>query len=128
MAEETDFERLGGEAVLRPLIDEFVERVFADAMIGFMFKAVNKSRIQRFEYQHAAEHLGGNVRYEGRPLDVAHRRHKIMGGQFMRRREILRQVLEARGVPTDITDRWLSRVDSLRDVITRDQGSECSGR
>ncbi len=112
---------------MRAVIDQFVDRVVSDLMIGFMFARVDRARLKRFEYQHAAEHLGGPVRYEGRPLSAAHRPHRIMGGQFLRRREVLRQVLVEHRVAADIRDRWLAHVDSLRGLVTVDAGSDCVG-
>ena len=111
------FDRIGGASALCVLIDEFVDRVFDDVMIGFLFRRASKERIKRFEYQHAAEHLGANVRYEGRPIREAHQPHRIMDGHFLRRREILRQVLERGGVPPDVLQEWLRHVDSLRDQV-----------
>ena len=37
----------------------FVDRVFADVMIGFIFAGKNRDRIREMEYQLAAEQLGG---------------------------------------------------------------------
>ncbi|MGF1469748.1 MAG: group 1 truncated hemoglobin [Sandaracinaceae bacterium] len=122
------FDRLGGEARLRPIIDAFVDRVFDDVMIGFFFRRASRERIKELEYQHAAEHLGGPVTYRGRPLDVAHRPHRIFGGQFARRMRILEQVLEEHGVPDDVREAWLAHTASLRPLITGDAGSECIGR
>jgi hemoglobin len=119
------FEELGGEEKLRAIIDEFVDRLFDDLMIGFFFAKANRERIKRFEYQHAAEFLGAPVKYEGRPLAVAHRAHRIMGGQFLRRKEILRQTLLKHEVPEHIIDAWLAHVESLRPLITSDPGGEC---
>ena len=69
----TPFEQLGGEAKLRAVIDTFIERVFADRMIGFFFRSADKARIKEMEYQLAASFLGANVEYGGRPLDQVHR-------------------------------------------------------
>ena len=87
------YERIGGEQGLRAIVDDFVDRVFDDVMIGFFFRKVERRRIKELEFQHAAEHLGGPVRYRGRPLQEAHAAHPIMGGQFARRTELLRQTL-----------------------------------
>src|SRR5688572_14040388 len=99
--------------------------MFADVMIGFFFERVTKKRIQELELQHAAEHLGGPIAYRGRPLREAHAKHRIMGGHFMRRMEILKQTLARHGVPDDIATRWLAHVESLRGEVTEDPGSEC---
>lgn len=120
------YERLGGEAALRAIIADFVGRVLSDFMIGFMFRAVARERLEEFEFQHAAEHLGGPVRYQGRPLREAHRPHRIMGGQFGRRQQLLRQTLEAHGAPQDIIDAWLAHNESLRDQVTTDPDGQCN--
>lgn len=122
---ESAFERVGGEPALRAIIDEFVDRMFDDAMIGFFFRRVRRERIKEMEYQHAAEHLGAPIVYGGRPMREAHAAHRIMGGQFARRKMILSDVLEAHGVPEDIRADWLAHVESLRGEVTSDPGSQC---
>jgi len=120
-----DFERIGGEAPLRAIVSEFVDRCFDDTMIGFFFARADRERVKRHEYEHAAAHLGAEVRYGGRPLRAAHGPHRIMGGQFARRLQILREVLAKHGVPDDVRDRWLATQESLRGEITGNPGSEC---
>lgn len=120
----SDYERVG-EARLRRLLTDFVARLRADVMIGFLFARVDLARLVELELQHASTHLGGPLRYEGRPLREAHARHRIQGGQFARRREILRQTLAAHDVPADVAERWLEHVDTLRGEITADPASEC---
>jgi hemoglobin len=111
---------------LAAIIDRFVAKMVRDPMIGFFFAKVDTVRLAQLEYEHAAELLGiGEVRYSGRTLRAAHAPHRIMGGQFARRREILRQVLVAHDVPAEIQARWLAGIDALREEITRDPGSEC---
>lgn len=109
------------------MIDTFVDRVFDDLMIGFHFRNAKRKRIKRFEYEHAAEFLGASIRYEGRSLEEAHAAHRIMGGHFDRRTQILREVLKHHEIPEDVAQRWLSYVESLRSEITRDARGECVG-
>ncbi len=128
MAESSDvspFERLGGEAVLRPLIAAFVDRCFDDMMIGFHFRGADRERVKRFEYQHAAQYFGADVAYEGRPLTKAHGPHNILGGQFMRRRQILLETARQHGLPEDLLEGWLAHQDSLRGEVTKQVGSGC---
>ncbi len=119
------FEELGGEPALRAIIDRFVDRVFDDVMIGFFFRNARRERVKQKEYEFAAEHLGGPVTYTGRPIAEAHRAHPIMGGQFARRLTILRETLEAAGVPEHIRQHWLSNTEALRPLVTADAGREC---
>jgi hemoglobin len=122
----TSYERIGGEAGLRPIVDDFVDRIYDDFMIGFFFHGVDRARLKELEFQHAAEHLGGPAKYTGRPMRAAHAKHRIMGGQFMRRKELLRQTLVAHSVPQDIIDAWLAHVESLRDRVTTDPDGQCN--
>jgi len=121
------FDEIGGEMALRVVIDEFVERVFADTMIGYLFARANKDRVKRFEYEHAAVFLGApGAQYGGRDLADAHKRHPIMGGHFGRRRQILKTVLEKHGVPEHVRDAWLAHQDALREQVTTDPVTQCN--
>jgi truncated hemoglobin YjbI len=120
------YDDLGGEPVLRAIIHEFVERITSDLMIGFFFAGVDKTRLERLEFEHAAEHLGGPFTYSGRSMTATHKRHAIMGGQFGRRREILRQTLVKHNVPGAVQAAWLAHVDSLRGEVTHDASGECN--
>jgi hemoglobin len=119
------FEQLGGEAKLRTIVDTFIDRVFADRMIGFFFRHADAVRIKELEYQHAAAFLGAPIVYRGRALDQAHAKHPIMGGHFARRRQILKETLEAYAVPDAVKRAWLEHNDSLRPLITSQLGSDC---
>ena len=123
--EQTLYEQLGGEAKLRLIIDSFIDRVFNDRMIGFFFRNADKKRIKEMEFQLTARFLGADVEYQGRPLDEVHAKHPIMGGQFARRLQILREILEYYKVPKQIRDAWIEHTESLRPLITRDAGSDC---
>lgn len=121
-AEGADFDRLGGSEGLRAIIDDFLDVVFADPMIGFLFNGKNHARIRAMELAFASRHLGARLDYEGRSMREAHARSPISGGHFARRREILRQTLLRHAVPDEIAARWLNHIDSLRgDVLGRFQ-------
>ena len=123
--EPTAFERLGGEEKLRAIIDDFVDRIYGDIMIGFFFHGVNRERLRAMEFQLAAELLGSSTRYTGRPLDQAHARHPIMGGQFARRNQILKETLVDHGVAEDVTTQWLAHNERLRPLITGQSDHVC---
>lgn len=119
------YDTLGGEPAVRGIINTFVDRMVADIMIGFFFAKVDIVRLKQLEFEHAAAFLGAPIIYSGRPLDAAHRRHNIMGGQFARRKQILKEVLEAHQVPDDIRAAWLAHVESLRPEITQAKDGSC---
>ena len=119
------FDQLGGEPVLRAIIDRFVDRVIADTMIGFFFARVNKERLKQLEYEFAAEHLGANVAYSGRPIQVAHHRHAIMGGQFRRRLVLLKETLAEFRVPENVALHWVAHTLALESSVTPDADGRC---
>jgi hemoglobin len=122
----TYFEQIGGDLKLLAIIDDFVERVCADTMIGFFFSRVDRARLKRLEYEHAAHFLGADIAYTGRALNDAHRRHPILGGHFARRRQILKQTLERHGVPPVILEAWLAHQDALKAEVTPDDVTQCN--
>ncbi len=121
------FERLGGEPVLRPIIEDFVAHMVDDAMIGFHFDGVDRPQLAQREYELSAALLGAGVVYRGRPIRDVHASRPIFGGQFMRRRELLRQALVRGGASDDIVAIMLAHVDRLRPLVTREAGSSCLG-
>jgi hemoglobin len=122
---ESLFEQLGGESRLRAIVNAFIDRVFEDRMIGFFFRNADRTRIKEMEYQLAASFLGAGIKYTGKPLGNAHVNHPIMGGHFARRRQILKETLEAYQVAEEIKAAWLDHTDSLRPLITPEAGSDC---
>ncbi len=125
MTARSMYDELGGEPVLRGIIDHFVDRVFDDTMIGFFFAKVSRGRVKEKEFEHAAQHLGADIVYSGRPIREAHAKHPIMGGQFQRRLTLLREVLEKYGVQSHIRDHWLRHDESLRAEVTADPDGRC---
>lgn len=122
---DTLFDKLGGEAKLRAIIDAFIDRIFEDRMIGFFFRNADRARIKEMEYQLAANYLGAGIEYLGRPLAKVHANHPIMGGHFDRRRQIFKETLEFYQVPEEIKAAMLRHTDRLRPLITPETGSDC---
>ncbi len=121
----TLFDAAGGERGLRPVVERFVDRVFDDVMIGYLFQAADRERVKQKEFEHAAEHLGAPLSYSGRPLAAAHARHRIRGGQFMRRIQIMRETFAEYRLPPAVAESLLEHNLSLRSLITADEDGIC---
>lgn len=122
---QTLYEQMGGESKLRAVINSLVDRMVSDVMIGFFFSGVNRPRLKELEFQQAAAFLGAPVAYRGRPLDVAHGHHNIMGGQFARRVQILKEIMMEENVPEAVAQAWLAHTRALQPLITANRGSDC---
>lgn len=119
------FSLMGGEPALRAVIDDFIERVFADVMIGFFFAKADKARIKSKEYELAAALLGAEVSYSGRGLPEAHAAHPIMGGHFDRRSTLLKETLADHRVPGAVVEAWLEHSERMRGSITQQDKGQC---
>ena len=120
-------EELGGVERLHAIIDDFINRVVSDMMIGFYFRGVDIQRLKRREFEFARMHLGQEGEYSGRPLKAAHQPRKIMGGHFDRRLVILEKTLRKHGISEHVIENWLEHNRKLRSQITRDAKGECIG-
>lgn len=125
MSQPSLFDALGGEAVLRPLISRFVDRMFDDVMIGYLFRSADRERVKAKEYEFAARHLGAPVEYTGRPIPDAHRAHRVTGGQFMRRLQILKETLVAFQAPPEVSRHWVEHTLALQAEITNNALDQC---
>jgi truncated hemoglobin YjbI len=125
MPDQTLYEQLGGEAALRRIIDRFVDRVFDDVMIGYLFRAADRARVKQKEFEHAAEHLGAPIAYTGRPLAAVHAPHRVRSGQFMRRVQLLRETLAEFHAPAAVVDHFIGHTLSLRPLITDGDDGVC---
>lgn len=119
------YSKIGGDK-LRVVITDFYARVFADVMIGFMFRGKDRQHLIDREWEFAANFLGApDVKYTGRPMRTAHAQHTIFGGHFERRLQILRETMRDHAVDPDVQAAWIDHTQALRPQITRDKGSEC---
>lgn len=119
-------EKLGGMDKLRQIIDTFVDRTFSDLMIGFFFRKADRQRVKEKEFEFAARFLGADIPYTGRSIKEAHAAHRIMGGQFARRKKILEEVLREFNVPEDVILAWLEHTETLRSQVTAWKDSACN--
>lgn len=121
--------------LLRAILEDFYDRVFADVMIGFFFEGKDRRRLVEKELELALVMFGGGggdrgagddaVRYTGRPLREAHAAHRIMGGHFARRTQILADTMRDHGMGDAHVRRWLEHTESLRPLITEYSGGDC---
>lgn len=120
----SDYERLGGEEALVAILDDFVERMAEDFIIGWLFEGRDLARIKTQEMGFARAHLGGGGRYLGKPLGAAHQPLPINSGMFHRRLSLLATVLRDHRVEEGVIERWLAHDRKLEPIIT--DGTDCA--
>lgn len=124
----THYERVGGEAGLRPVIEDFYNRVFDDVMIGYLFRGRDRGRLVELEVQFTARALGAETVYEGRGMRQAHAGLGLQTGQFDRRHRILTETLAAHRVDPEVVEAWLGHSRALRRAVLAGGGetSHCA--
>ncbi len=126
MVESTLLEQAGGLDGLRRVVTSFYDAVFDDVMIGFFFRGLDKSALIDREIELAARMLGAeHVEYRGRPLRSAHAKHPIMGGQFDRRTQLLKEAIARHQIPAPVEQAWIEHTERMRPLITKDSKAEC---
>lgn len=76
------FTRLGGEAALRGVIDEFYSNVLVDPQLESFFDGVNVDWLKASQFAFLAQALGGPAKYSGRDMGTAHGRLQIRQEDF----------------------------------------------
>jgi truncated hemoglobin YjbI len=97
-------------------------------MIGFFFKGKDKRHLIQMELEFVLQLLGAAAPYTGRGIREAHAPHPIMGGQFNRRTQILRETMRDHELPEQVQRRWLEHTESLRSLVTPNEAGECRPR
>jgi len=120
----TLFDRIGYDR-LREVVEDFVDRLYADNMIGFFFAHFDRDRLVLHETQFNARALGADLAYQGRPIGAAHARHRIMGGQFNRRLTILIETMQDHGVDPEVQRRLVEHTERLRGLVTNQPADTC---
>ena len=119
------WEIAGGRSAIRAVLEDFYAHVFADVMIGYLFRNADKTRLIEKELELTMNALGADVAYTGRPVRDVHRPLPIMGGHFMRRRKLLLDAIERASIPAGVREAWLAHTDALRADVTPDASGEC---
>lgn len=110
----TAYEAIGGEPVVRRVLEALYTRLFDDALVGFLFEGKDRRHIVEAQVGLTCAFLGGPQRYEGRPLPEVHARLPLLAGHFDRRHFVLGEVLREQGVRAEAAAEWLRIDRSLR--------------
>ncbi len=125
MGEEavSDYERVGGGAAIRTVVDRFYDLVLADPALEGYFVGIDLVRLKRHQALLVAQVMGGPAEYDGRELREAHVGMGITSEDFSRVVAHLAQALQEAGVPDDILGRVADTLVATRsDIVTADAG------
>ena len=82
VADQSLFNRIGGEPAIQATITEFYKRVLADPLLKPFFRDVDMSWLKQQQFDFFVGALGGPQRYRGADMKTAHRHLAIEEKHF----------------------------------------------
>jgi hemoglobin len=122
--EKSLYERLGGEAAISAVIDDFVARVAADSRINGKFAKSNIDRVKFHLKEQVCAVTGGPCKYTGQSMSAAHRNMKVTEGEFSALVEDLVMTLDKFNVPAREKGEVLTALGGLKSQIVEVNSAE----
>ncbi|MFI5587317.1 group 1 truncated hemoglobin [Amycolatopsis sp. NPDC051758] len=107
------YEAIGGREALVAVVDDFYERVLADADLAVFFRGTNLPRLKGLQVDFFTAALGGPEEYTGRSMKDVHRGRGITAHHFELVAKYLSDALLAAGVPAETTEAIIGAVGPL---------------
>ena len=117
MSNATLYERLGGLGAITGVVEKFVANIRANEHINKRFANANISRLQIRLVQQICEASGGPCKYQGQPMDVAHKGMNIDQAEFDATGDDLAKALDASGVAKNEKNELLGAIGSMQGDI-----------
>jgi hemoglobin len=113
----SDYERVGGGAAVRSVVDRFYELVLDDERLAAFFTGTDMQRLKRHQVLLVSQVLGGPANYDGRDLREAHSGMDISSEHFGLVVAYLAQSLSEAGVDREIIDRVGATLAATQDDV-----------
>ena len=114
------YQAFGEKPGISLLMDDFVNRLFADPRIAAMFKNSKPANLKEQLTDQVCQLTGGPCKYEGDTMKVAHTDLGIRKADFNALVEILQASMAARDIPFHTQNRLLTLLAPMhRDIITQ---------
>lgn len=98
-AENTLYEQIGGEPVLRKTVEEFVLIMEDDDRINFAFGNTDITKFKQLLFEQLCNVTGGPCQYTGRSMEESHRELAIDNAMFNALAEDVYLAFDRAGVP-----------------------------
>ena len=118
----SDYERVGGGAAIRVVVDRFYELVLSDERLATYFTDTDLPRLKRHQVLLISQVLGGPANYDGRDLQQAHSGLEISREDFGVVVSYLAQALREAGVEDEIIARVGATLAATEDDVVAAAG------
>ncbi len=114
------YRAFGQKAGIQSLMEDFVDRLKADARTAPFFKDTNRANLVEQLTDQLCQLSGGPCTYKGAPMDKAHRDLDIAKRDFNALVEVLQQSMDAKGIAFRDQNRMLAKLAPMhRDIVTK---------
>lgn len=112
------FDQMGGEAKLRPAVDELVTLMLDDDRINFTFAETDLGKFKGLLYDQLCQLSGGPCLYKGRDMVTAHQKLKVKNAQFNALTEDLYRAMSRVGIPYRLQNKLIAKLAPMqRDIV-----------
>ena len=127
-AEPTLFERIGGEAKLRAVVDDFMDVMESDDRINFTFAETDLAKFKQLLYEQICELTHGPCRYSGRDMRTSHLKLNVDNAMFNALAEDLYIAFERQHVPYHLQNRVVAMLAPMQPDIVKPRSQRASSR
>jgi hemoglobin len=114
----TLYERMGGEAKLKAVADEFTNTVLADDRINFTFAETDLNKFRRLIFEQLCELTQGPCKYTGRTMYESHKKLNINNAMFNALAEDMYIALDRVHVPYRLQNKLMAMLAPMqKDVV-----------
>ncbi|MFB2919637.1 MULTISPECIES: group I truncated hemoglobin [Aerosakkonema] len=114
--ENSLYEKVGGQAAIEQIVDDFYNHVLADDTVNKFFVNTDMKKQRRHQTAFISYALGG-PQYTGRSMEKAHAGLNLQPEHFNAIAKHLGEAMTAYGVSQDDINTALARVASLKDAV-----------
>ena len=124
MEQRSLYDRLGGEAAITAVVDDFVGRCAADARINGKFARTDVPRLKAMLIDQVSSASGGPATYRGRSMKETHDGMGVTAGEFDALVGNLVATLHSFNVPAAEQEELLGILGPLRSEIVEVESAE----
>lgn len=117
-ADDGLYQQLGGQPGLVKLMDDFMQRLLADARMNPFFKDVDQAHVKAQLVDQFCEVSGGPCKLDGPDMKKVHSGIDVTKSDFNALVEVLQQAMDAQGIAFGTQNRLLAKLAPMhRDIV-----------
>jgi hemoglobin len=114
----TLYERIGGDAKMHAVVNEFVDVMQADPRINFTFANTDLAKFNKLLFEQLCNITGGPCKYTGRSMQESHQKLNVTNAQFNALAEDLYVAFERTHVPYRLQNKVMVLLAPMqRDIV-----------